>query len=77
MNDATVKPEAEDAWLRQWTIPEEDRAKYTFEPWRGEARWFRSPNVVCLEKYRPQPASPMTPIAVLARDSSAGSEAKD
>lgn len=35
-----------DAFLREWTIPEEDRAKYTTQPWAGEFRWFRSPNVI-------------------------------
>jgi hypothetical protein len=45
-------PEDDGAWLRAWTIPEEDRRKYTSEPWRGEARWFRSSNVVCLETWR-------------------------
>jgi hypothetical protein len=45
-----------DAWLKLWTIPEEDRAKYTSEPWRGEARWFRSRNVVPLEAWRRQRA---------------------
>ena len=50
---STTKPDPGDEdWLRQWTIPEEDRAKYTREPWRGEARWFRSSNVVCLETWR-------------------------
>jgi hypothetical protein len=39
-------------WLRQWTVPEEDRAKFTSEPWRGEARWFRSPNVVCFASWK-------------------------
>lgn len=38
--------------LRQLIIPEEDRAKYTLAKWFGEYRWFRSPNVVCLEKAR-------------------------
>jgi hypothetical protein len=42
------------AFLRELTIPEEDRAKYTSLPWTGEYRWFRSPNVVCLEQYRRQ-----------------------
>jgi hypothetical protein len=42
----------DEAFLREWTIPEEDRAKYTSQPWDGEYRWFRSPNVVCLEQYR-------------------------
>ena len=39
-------------FFREWTVPEEDRAKYTTQPWTGEYRWFRSPNVVCLEHYR-------------------------
>ncbi len=38
--------------LQQLTIPEEDRSKYTSAKWAGEYRWFRSPNVVCLEKAR-------------------------
>ena len=42
----------DEAFLRGWTIPEEDRAKYTSQPWNGEHRWFRSPNIVCLEQYR-------------------------
>jgi hypothetical protein len=42
----------EDSFLREWTIPEEDRAKYTTQPWAGEYRWFRSPNVICLERYQ-------------------------
>jgi hypothetical protein len=40
------------AFLRELTIPEEDRFKYISQPWTGEYRWFRSPNVVCLEHYR-------------------------
>ena len=47
--------DAEDeAFLQQLVIPEEDRAKYISHPWTGEYRWFRSPNVVCLEQYRRQ-----------------------
>jgi hypothetical protein len=42
----------DEAFLRQWTIPEEDRSKYTTQPWAGEYRWFRAPNVVCIEQYR-------------------------
>jgi hypothetical protein len=42
----------DDNFLREWTIPEEDRDKYTSQSWVGEYRWFRSPNVVCLEQYR-------------------------
>jgi hypothetical protein len=44
--------------LRQVTIPEEDRAKYTSAQWSGEYRWFRSPNVICLEKVRRLKAKP-------------------
>ena len=46
------RPQDDDAFLREWTIPEEDRHKYTTQPWAGEYRWFRSPNVICLERYR-------------------------
>jgi hypothetical protein len=48
-NDKQVEDES---WLREWSIPEEDRRLLTSQPWRGEARWFRSPNVVCLETER-------------------------
>jgi hypothetical protein len=44
--------EADHEFLRQLTIPEEDRRLYTSAKWDGEYRWFRSPNVVCLEKAR-------------------------
>jgi hypothetical protein len=50
----SVNRQQDEAFLREWTIPEEDRAKYTSQPWTGEYRWFRSPNVVCLEHYRPR-----------------------
>jgi hypothetical protein len=64
---------ADDSNLREWTFPEEDRALYTTAPWRGGYRWFRSPNVVCLEQWRrkkrdnpasshpPQPEKPGRP----------------
>jgi hypothetical protein len=42
----------DEAFLKAWTIPEEDRSKYTSQPGGGEYRWFRSPNIVCLERYR-------------------------
>jgi hypothetical protein len=51
----SIKPgpsSADEDWIRRWTIPEEERAKFTSEPWRGGARWFRAPNVVCLEIWR-------------------------
>ena len=50
--DRLAKELEEEAFLRQWTICEEDRFKFTSQSWCGEFRWFRSPNVVCLERYR-------------------------
>jgi hypothetical protein len=44
--------EDDEAFMRNLVIPEEDRFKYISKPWAGEYRWFRSPNVVCLEHYR-------------------------
>jgi hypothetical protein len=40
------------AFLRQFVLPEEDRHLFTSVKWIGEYRWFRSPNVICLEKVR-------------------------
>ena len=40
------------AFLRQFVVPEEDRHRFTSVKWAGEYRWFRSANVVCLEKVR-------------------------
>ena len=42
--------EDDHALLRQFVIPEEDRHLFTSVKWAGEYRWFKSPNVVCLEK---------------------------
>jgi hypothetical protein len=45
--------EAEHAFARQITMPVEDWARYMpTVKWEGGYRWFRSPNVICLEKYR-------------------------
>jgi hypothetical protein len=41
--------------MRDLTFPEEERARWTSAKWEGGFRWFRSPNVICLEK---APASP-------------------
>jgi hypothetical protein len=50
--EAIAQYDEEHAFARQLTMPEEDRARYTSEKWGGGYRWFRSPNVVCLEKAR-------------------------
>ena len=44
----TEKGEAE---LRAWALPEEMLPR-TRSPWTGGFRWFRSPNIVPLERYR-------------------------
>jgi hypothetical protein len=44
--------EEDEAFLQKLIYPEEDRHLFTTVPWRGGYRWFRSPNVVCMEKYR-------------------------
>ncbi len=43
---------ADEVWQRKWTFPFEDRATLTTAPWRGERRWFRSPNIIPLERHR-------------------------
>jgi hypothetical protein len=46
------RDEDEEAFLRTVVFPEEDRHLFTTAPWRGEFRWFRSPNVIPLERWR-------------------------
>jgi hypothetical protein len=43
-----------ETFLRRFVISEEDRPLFTSTTWvkTGGYRWFRSPNVVCLEHYR-------------------------
>jgi hypothetical protein len=50
--------EADAAFMREITPAEEDRHLFTSAPWRGGYRWFRSPNVVCLEQYARAVSSP-------------------
>ena len=39
-------------FMRTVIFPEEDRRLFTTAPWDGGYRWFRSTNVVPLERYR-------------------------
>jgi hypothetical protein len=50
--ERSAKELEDEAFLREWTLSEEDRIRFTSQPWSGEFRWFRSPNIVCLEHYR-------------------------
>ena len=52
ISDAIAQYDDEHSFARSVTLPEEDRPKYTSVRWQGGYRWFRSPNVVCLEKAR-------------------------
>ena len=53
IGERLVEYEADYAFARQITMPVEDRVKFMpAAKWGGGYRWFRSPNVVCLEKYR-------------------------
>jgi hypothetical protein len=50
---SNAEDEADLALLHQYMRPEEELLAYRrLAPWRGEHRWFRSPNVVPLERYR-------------------------
>jgi hypothetical protein len=40
------------AFLRWVGIAEEDRHRFTATPWKGEFRFFRSPNVIPIEVAR-------------------------
>jgi hypothetical protein len=43
----------DEAFMRSLIRPEEDRRRlYPTIPWEGGFRWFRSPNVVPIERYR-------------------------
>src|SRR5215510_3990971 len=52
ISDAITRYDDEHSFARSITLPEEDRMKYTSARWEGGYRWFRSTNVVCLEKAR-------------------------
>jgi hypothetical protein len=48
-----IRKQDDDRFWQKLILPEEDRRRlYPGEPWKGGYRWFRSPNIVCLEKYR-------------------------
>jgi hypothetical protein len=49
--------EADEAFWKQLVPCEEDRPKFAASKQRGGFRWFRSPNIVPLEKYR-RPSPP-------------------
>jgi hypothetical protein len=44
--------EDDETFMRRITFAEEDRHRFTSTPWRGGFRWFRSENVVPMERWR-------------------------
>jgi hypothetical protein len=52
MNSKTERSIEDEAWLRKLTFSEEERLSLTTAKWDGEARWFSSPNIVPMERYR-------------------------
>jgi hypothetical protein len=42
----------EHAFYRSLIWAEEDRTKFTTAPWGGCHRWYRNPDIHCLEHYR-------------------------
>jgi hypothetical protein len=42
----------DEEFLRRMIFPEEDRHRFTATPWRGGYRWFKSPNVIPIERYK-------------------------
>lgn len=41
-----------DDFLKRFVMPYEDWITFSSAPWSGGYRWFRSPNVVPIERYR-------------------------
>lgn len=50
----------DEVFLRTVIFPEEERHLFTTAPWSGGFRWFRSANVVPLERYRKKAKSRTT-----------------
>jgi hypothetical protein len=52
IREALAAYDQEHAFARLILLPEEDRARLTAARWEGGYRWFRTTNVICLEKAR-------------------------
>ena len=52
--------DGDEQFLRELIFAEEDRQTHTSEKWTGGFRWFRSPNVICIEQYFRSPAEPIS-----------------
>jgi hypothetical protein len=61
VNPKIIWAEEGERFWQLLAFPEEDRHLHTSAPWDGGYRWFRSPNVICLEKYRGRRIRPAQP----------------
>ncbi len=52
-----TQPEDEDAFWRKLVLPQEERIRLGI-PWQGGYRWFRSPNVIPIERWLPRAGCP-------------------
>jgi hypothetical protein len=52
IGEALGEYEAKFAFARHLVPPQEEWLRYTAVKWDGSYRWFRSANVICLEKVR-------------------------
>jgi hypothetical protein len=55
--------EAAETFMREIAPPEEDRRQFTSAPWGGGYRWYRAPNVICIEKFGRPASSPTSKVA--------------
>jgi hypothetical protein len=46
------KRQADSPFFQKLILPEEERSRWTTAKWDGSYRWFQSPNVIPLERYR-------------------------
>jgi hypothetical protein len=61
MDPISKHEDRNEEFLRNLTFPEEDRPLFTSTPWRGGFRWFRSANILPLERWRSQQRSGAPP----------------
>ena len=57
IQEALEAYDQEHAFARSVLLPEEDRANLTAARWEGGYRWFRSANVIPMERYRERRAT--------------------
>jgi hypothetical protein len=55
---SVLDEDEDDSLLRRLVLPEEDRMCLVSTPWRGGYRWFRSPNVIPIERWRSKRKKP-------------------